>query len=70
MVQSMVSVVGISPMVWVSIPHMGTQDPLGESSLALCSLSRYALLKSGLGACRGGGVSNRSMIWMFLRSMG
>ena len=29
MVQSMVSVVVISLMVWVSIPHMGTSDPLG-----------------------------------------
>ena len=30
MVQSMVSVVVISLMVWVSIPHMGTWDPLGK----------------------------------------
>ena len=29
MVQSMVSEVVISLMVWVSIPHMGTSDPLG-----------------------------------------
>ena len=29
MVQSMVSVVVISLMVWVSIPHMSTWDPLG-----------------------------------------
>ena len=30
MVQSMVSVVVISLMVWVSIPPMRTEDPLGE----------------------------------------
>ena len=30
MVQSMVSVVVISLMVWVSIPDMGTWDPLGK----------------------------------------
>ena len=29
MAQSMASVVIISPMVWLSIPHMGTWDPLG-----------------------------------------
>ena len=29
MVQSMVSVVVISLMVWVSIPHMGTWDHFG-----------------------------------------
>ena len=29
MVQSMVFVVVISLMVWVSVPHMGTWDPLG-----------------------------------------
>ena len=32
MVQSMVSVVVISLMVWVSIPHIGTKDPLGLNS--------------------------------------
>ena len=33
MVQSMVSVAVISLMVWVSIPHMGTWDPLGNVQL-------------------------------------
>ena len=34
MVQSMVSVVVIFLMVWVSIPHMGTYDPLGMLVIA------------------------------------
>ena len=29
MVQSMVSVVVISLLIWISIPHIGTLDPLG-----------------------------------------
>ena len=36
MVQSMVSVVVLSLMVWVSIPPMGTWDPLG-SGFGICS---------------------------------
>ena len=34
MVESMVSVVVISLVVWVSIPHMGTLEPLGSGFLA------------------------------------
>ena len=37
MVQSRVSVVVISLMVWVSIPHMGTYDPLGNCTEAVPS---------------------------------
>ena len=33
----MVSVVVISLLAWVSIPHMGTWDPLGTTSEALSS---------------------------------
>ena len=39
-VQSMVSVVVTSLMVWVSIPHMGTLDPLGVLAAAIEALSQ------------------------------
>ena len=61
MVQSMVSVVVTSLIVWVSIPYIGTLDPLGmvqgrytgraESPLpapAECQLSEIAIFHYGL----------------------
>ena len=29
-VESRVSIIGITIMVWVSVPHIGTWDPLGN----------------------------------------
>ena len=49
-VQSMVSVAETSLMVWVSIPYMGTLDPLG--SLSPCKLDPQKLRGNvGASAC-------------------
>ena len=53
MVQSMVSVIVISLMVWANIPHMATLDPLGfifnQEAVSQAMMGVCAFKTQGLG---------------------